>query len=973
MRSLSIIDKTNLMNDTIVQNDNTGAVMNWMVDPIILSVITVLLTLVSIYLAYLSIKRERKKFINTFKGGKWVKSSLLSYNQFKEGRPESKYLHRQEIEKKIIKSIQNEEHIVLTGTSLRGKTRTMVECLKQLKKTSILLPYPGDYNSEIIFPKKYFFKRRKRIVVFDDLQKFFEPGKDPKKLIDKINENGWLIVSNCRTGEEWKNLQNIWGISLNVLQPIEIPEIDKTIAEQAAILNGKELPLHFDGKNMGTVFVNLDEMRLRYNSKITPVQKQILLAIKKLLAVGLYNFKGEINLNSIQTLTHLKQTDADWLIDIEYIIEKGFISGTPYNFIPEQVYFDLIVEPQLSFSEIIRDIRKAFPKENINYHKLIYTSENKQVASEIIHELKITGINPDIYQYNMLMAKQSNFKDGKILLAEMKNEEVEPNVITYSILINFCRNFKQGKVLLDQMKEEDIMPNVITYSTLINRCRVFDQGKALIEEMKNEKLEPNEFTYNSLIKICKDFEQGKALLAEMKDEKLQSNEVTYNTLISLCKDLKQGKELLTEMKDKKLKPDNFTYGALIKICENFDQGKELIADMKDEKLKPNVITYSTLMTICNDFQQGKNLLVEMEEQNLIPNVITYSILMNICDDFQQGKVLLVQMKDKNLQPNEITYNTLMKICTDFEQGKALLAEMKDKKLQPDKLFYLTLLKICNDYEQGKALLERMKDEKIRININIYSILIEYVITENDAISWIKDFCSTELKPNIRIRSGLEQIFPILYNSSRLMDIFAIIIRFNQPLFFSWFRNFRKIDIDKFILNYYKDVVCTDYNKLGFANYYIQEGELVSAKKLLDSVAKQNYPFYKYSGDLNLQMNQIEEAFENYEKALQVSEKTGHYVEIYNKLATLIKTTNSIDKIEDAIEYCIQSISYFPGGSPMSKQLLSYFTFEYCSIEEIPEKINTLKLNYNIGRKTFKIVLDQISNQKKKDIIYKLLN
>ena len=736
------------MIDTLINDGNIGNNQNsfWDTDIPVL-IITILSFLILTWFNYLIIKRERKKFINTFKGGKWFKASRLSYIQFKQGRPYSDYLHRTEVENTVIEAIRNKKHIILTGRPLRGKTRTMVECLKQLKRTSVLLPYPADYNNEIVFPKKHLLNGKNRIVVFDDLQKFFEPGKDPRKLIDKIIDNDWLIVSTCRTFEEWKTVQRIWGISLNILDPIEIPEVNKIIAQEAAILNGIELPLHFDGKNIGTVFVDLDEMRLQYNSKITPFQKQILLAIKKLFAIGKYNTKGEITLSTIKILSNIKQSDSQWLKDMATIIEKGFVSGNPYNIIPEQVYFDLIVEPQLSFSEIIRDINNTFPNEEINYHKLIFAASN-QKAYNIIQALKQANINPDVYQYNMLIAKQESFEQGKALISEMKNEDLKPDVITY----------------------------------------------------------------NTLMRVCKDFEQGKALISEMKNE----------------------------------------------------------------DLKPDVITYSTLMTVCKDFEQGKALISEMKNEDLKPDVITYSKLL------------------------------------------------------------------------------------------------EKVETEDDFTSWITEFCSTDLTPNVYILNGLKNIFPILYNSSKLSEIFITLLRFNARTFFSWIGYFKIADVNNFINSFPIEAIDTDFKKLGFANYYIQKGELESAKKLMDMVEIKNYSFFKYSGNYWFQFSDFDKAIDCYENALLISENDIQRSRICDMMAFAIKESNSEDKIEKGVEYCKQSFIYFPGGSSNARQLLTYFTLNFCLIDQIPQRLQGLRHDFNIGRGTIKKIINEINDEERKELILNIM-
>ncbi|MEK6868926.1 MAG: hypothetical protein AABX74_01745, partial [Nanoarchaeota archaeon] len=267
----------------------------------------------------------------------------------------------------------------------------------------------------------------------------------------------------------------------------------------------------------------------------------------------------------------------------------------------------------------------------------------------------------------------------------------------------------------------------------------------------------------------------------------------------------------------------------------------------------------------------------------------------------------------------------------------------------------------------------LKDEMLKRGISpdvvTYTTLLEKVETEEDAIKWIIEFCSTNLTPNAHTRSGLDKIVPVLYESSRLAEIFAIMLRFNPLMFFNWLSNFDDVTkTDKFISEFPKEVNASDFNKLGFANYYLHQGELVSGKKFLDSVTTYNYHYFKYSGNYWYQVKDYQKAEEKYKQAIPLSENSAHRAEMYNKLSLLIKDLALNNRIDEAVEYCRESISIQPDNSPEAKQLLTYFTIEFNSIDQISNKINELKRDFNIGKKTIKEALKEISDKKKKDLI-----
>jgi tetratricopeptide (TPR) repeat protein len=299
--------------------------------------------------------------------------------------------------------------------------------------------------------------------------------------------------------------------------------------------------------------------------------------------------------------------------------------------------------------------------------------------------------------------------------------------------------------------------------------------------------------------------------------------------------------------------------------------------------------------------------------------------------------------------------------------------MKSEGIKPNEVTYSTLMNIDSvTYEQGLSIIEKMKSEGIKPNEVTYSTLLEKVNTEEDAIDWIIRFCSTDLIPGGYITSGLKKVFPFFNESSRLMEVFAIMLRFNPLMFFNWLSNFEILYINKFITEYPELPNDTDFNKLGFASYYLNHEDTDTAKKFIDTVTNYNYHYFKYSGYYWYQVGDYEKAEENYKQALSLSENDGHRAGMYDNLSSLIKHLRLTNRTEEAIEYCKKSISFQPGNSPMAKQLLTYFTVENCSIEEMPKKIEELK-KFNIGKKTFKEALKEISDTEKRNLIQNILN
>ena len=900
--------------------------------------VTVALAIIAV-IQFVQSGRERKKLLHVFRGGKWYDSSELSYDQFREARPNSKYLHRQELERTILGKIADGQSVVLTGTPLRGKTRTLVECLRQLNHASVLIPYPSNYGADIVFPKKRTLRPKKKIIVFDDLQKFFEPDKNPVRLIDRIKEQNWLILASCRTVEEWETVKRAWGISSNILEAIEVPTVDENLGAQVAALNGISLPSHFDRKNIGTIFVDLDEMRLRYNSKTSTVQRQILVAIKKLTLAGICNYKGEIQLESVKLLTRrlpLTLSDSEWLDNVQAIIDKGFVSGTPFAVQPDQVLFDTVVEPQLPIPDIIEEVKEMLPGVHLNVNRLLYSADTPQEALHVIRVLQRAGIATNVYHYNIVMGKQDTQREGESLLKEMIEKRVAPDVVTYNMLMNLCEDFNAAGAIKEEMIRRRVTPDVFTYNTLINFCDDLDSAIALKKEMIQKHIAPDVITYTTLMKLCKDLSFAMTLKGEMSQKHIAPNVFTFNTLINLCEGLNTAVALKEEMSRENVAPNAFTFNLLINLCEDSRSAKALREEMIQKKIAPDVVTYTTLMKRCEDFGSAMALKEEMIEKKIAPNAFTYATLMKRCEDFSSAVALKEEMIQKGIAPNAVTYNILINLCEDFGSAIALKEEMAHKKIPPD--------------------------------VVTYGSLLEKALTEKDVYDWVVDFSSTELIPNTYIIHGFERIIPLVITSPRLVEMLALVLRFNPIMFFECLNMFSIDTAEQFTSQHRDEAVSSDFIKLGFANYYLQAEKLDTAKTYLDLCSIRNYYYYKYSGDYWRQNKNVDLAEDNYKNAVLFSETPSQRASIYYKLASLAREFMQEEKMGKAMEYCQQSILLQPDNSPEAKRLLAFLTIETTALDALLAKMEELRSNYHIGKKTIKLVLRDIGEKEKKNLV-----
>lgn len=966
---ISIADTQQSTPTSDAQYPSADGGLDW---TMILTVIGIVVAVViPILLYWLQGRRENRRFRHIFRGGRWIKSTTLSYREFRGARPESVYLHLDRSESLILERIRQRKSIVILGPPLRGKTRIMVESLRQLDDASVLIPYASDHLHEIIVPRLPIKPSKHLIVVLDDLQLFFSPGKDLSKLLRMIEEKGWQIVATCRTEGEWKTVQRIWGVGWNILEPIILPEADSEVAGRVAALNGVDVPKHFDGRNIGTVFVNLDEMRLRYATIISNTQRLILIAIKKLLLAGIYNEQGQIPVDSVKVLMEmlpLHLTETEWLDATRGIIDMGFCSGTEFLLEPESVYFDLIVEPKLTTSEIVIDVVKGFPHLAGKVENLIYSARSAESAIEVIRALHRAGVALTSYHFNVAMSKQDSYAAASRIKDEMIVIGVMPNVITYGTLIRISENPEIGAALKMEMTKNGITPNSWVYNSLIHQCRRLEDGLALKDEMIAQGLDPNNVTYNILINLCSNLESGLKIKDEMVKRGVRLDHVTYGTLIKLSGDYTLGKALKAEMVRNGISPNAWVFNTLIKFCNDLEAGCEVKKEMTAAGVPADAITYNSLIGLCKELRDGMKLMREMIAEKINPDTYTCNRLIQLCGNLEDGLVIRDIFLRQGLKFNSRIYNSLINLCRDLETGRGLKDEMLSKGIAADPVTFNMLINLCIDYPSGSALKDEMERLGIVPDIVTFGTLSKKVASENEAIAWITELCATKLIPNTFIIGELRNIIPLVIDSPRLLEMFSRILSFNPKMFFSWLDNFSESIVKSFVTEYPADAASSDFVKLGFSHFYLRQGNPDAAKEFLDECTGQNYYYHLYSADYWRQINDGTSAENSYRSALGLATDDNQSIMVYEGLASLIKEYGLIEKYPEAMEFCRRTVRIHPENAGTAKQLLTYFTIVDSEGHELIHNLETLRAEYRIGKKTIRTVLPDIADVKKKDAI-----
>ena len=392
---------------------------------------------------------ERKRLNAFFHEGKRFRTSKIKYSLFSgartgiTGKDISAYAHR-DVETQILKHIKAGENLVLLGTPLKGKTRTMTECLRQIKSADCTIALPSKFDGEIRFPSRRWrislWFRKTHILVLDDLQNFFIDPNDASRLIDVARQKGFIILANCRSSGEWQTVRNEYDTISKSFVGVHIPE--PTMTEVNAVVAANNLsgiPSYYDDKNIGTLIIDLDTMRDRY-SNATLIQKKVLLCLKELHVLGITNDRGEIegaNILQLAEKSHNLILKNDELNKEEqWVVDNDFATMKDRGLFPDTVYLSQIIEPNYSLTDLIENGLGAFNSSEINFSGLIYSAPDASSARTVVDLMKAKDIAVTIRHYNKLIAKQTSYDDAFKVYEEMLKYKIAPDKQTFYALIN---------------------------------------------------------------------------------------------------------------------------------------------------------------------------------------------------------------------------------------------------------------------------------------------------------------------------------------------------------------------------------------------------------------------------------------------------------------------------------------------------------------------------------------------------------
>jgi len=299
----------------------------------------------------------------------WRKSSKLKPKDLLDHRAEKKYgfndyYHLRQEDKLIEKKLADNEHILVIGDPLAGKSRAIYEVLSRSKRKYdisiprlVNIPNPVDIHIPLRFTIW-----RKRVVVVDDIHKY--ASKDNFfYLLLRLRDKGVIILATCRSKSEYEGFcKKLEQERLRFPSDINISHLTRETAEAVARDVHLPIPRRFDG-NIGFIFVPLEEMRERFQ-QASAAEKGILRYLKRLHAAGIYREKEVFSIARLRHASqHIKEVREElhqWPDLLEKLKNNRFFEKDNDEISIEETYLEQVIEDDFLPLDNLRNMLEIF-------------------------------------------------------------------------------------------------------------------------------------------------------------------------------------------------------------------------------------------------------------------------------------------------------------------------------------------------------------------------------------------------------------------------------------------------------------------------------------------------------------------------------------------------------------------------------------------------------------------------------------
>lgn len=166
------------------------------------------------------------------------------------------------------------------------------------------------------------------------------------------------------------------------------------------------------------------------------------------------------------------------------------------------------------------------------WNALLASNLDYDTAREVLTDLRLAGLRPDVNTYNALIEKGVDSRSQSKWLEQMVHEGIQPNATTINALIRSAKDDSTVERRLNRMQAMSIAPDLGTLSAAIEKASDYEVATRWLARLESAGVRPDANTFDLLVYKAETFEQAKQLIERMTADKIQPLETTFISLFS---------------------------------------------------------------------------------------------------------------------------------------------------------------------------------------------------------------------------------------------------------------------------------------------------------------------------------------------------------------------------------------------------------------------------------------------------------
>jgi len=689
-----------------------------------------------------SVHKEPSKAVLSYTTPKLLTPQLMMGLRSKTGFHKDIYIARDH-DQSISECILNKESILVTGKSLSGKSRALLQALNSTQVVSDICIFPAavfipdNFRQELDDYIDISINNEYNIVVINDIDEYCELDWFNKFTYQILSSDKHTLLATCKS-KEYKYLVSKFVDFLPYVQKVKIPPISRSIRAKMEIL-GKRISLEENiDDTIGTYFISLAHMHDRY-TKLTSHAQEVLRGAKIIdflrsknagsldliqqhinLRAKIYYQDAEKHFTNYKFDETIKELESEYLISHVDELKIGI----------EQVYLDKIIAPELNEAKIANEIIKLYPDREDQYCRLIIRAESDDLAELVFKNLCDSSIAESSLGLRCLISRYSDIKDAiKVLKKGIKHSNLEVDSALINTCISRSSNIKEALETLHLFKEFEIEPDEITWFTLIKPMYKIDRDNL---DWINIWLSENELNipitfYNAMISASVDENTAFNLYLTLDILNLAINEYTIHGLLKHIKSPELLWIIILDAERFKVKVDN----KFIQSCYNHIQNDEKIRVgftmflLNKGYSIPSFGVVQTLKSISSTTDSFKFLNLLPEDRYYKQSTIINEILKKSESLSESAKILSLAKKMGFSQTNNHA-NIILQNCKTISASKNAFEKLFHEDFTPDEYTYCHLIKVSRNFNDAYHYFQKARDQKMYINSVFFLHMLEKI-------------------------------------------------------------------------------------------------------------------------------------------------------------------------------------------------------------------------------------------------------